>query len=163
MRYLLLVLLLAHQAGASECVGRDSAGCALPGNPAARGVCRDGGCVVTEGRIFVPDEPRPGTSTIESSGRTVTGTNTHFLTELHPGDLLTAAGQTQAVGHIFTDTFLQVGPTETGFAPVLPPNTTFTYVRPVLRQEDATGAQQLWIAPTGRVNTHGGPLGDSPQ
>src|SRR5437870_6014403 len=123
--YLLVLLMVPQVCHATDCTNPDNVGivCGLS-DGLTMGVCTGGACIRT---YTIPGNgPRTGTGTISSSGATVTGSGTAFTSELHVGDDITAAGQTQTVYNIVSDTSLSVG----GFAPVISAGSTFTYTNP---------------------------------
>lgn len=94
------------------------------------------------GRAFVQDSsirfrantaPSLGTGTIESSGTTVTGTNTLFQTELINGDIILANGEARRVTGISSDTSLTVN---AQFTDALPASTPFEKSRLLMVVKD---------------------------
>lgn len=81
--------------------------------------------------------PLAGTGTVSSSGTTVTGVGTAFLSQLHIGDSITASGQIRTVFSIASNTSLT---TSASFSPVLPAATAFTYQLALERWTNDSGA-----------------------
>ncbi|MEK7123244.1 MAG: hypothetical protein AAB855_05320, partial [Patescibacteria group bacterium] len=76
--------------------------------------------------IYYQLVPVAGTGTIASSGTTVTGTGTAFMTQLAIGDIITASGQTKTISAITSNTSLTV---DSAFTANLPGGTSFTFSR----------------------------------
>lgn len=96
-----------------------------------------------------------GTGTLASSGTTVTGSSTVFLSQLEAGDWIVAGGQARKVAAIASNTSLT---TDTAFSPVLPAGTMFSYIRQDLETAAEAGRQtferlthRVMLAPVGDV------------
>jgi hypothetical protein len=97
--------------------------------------------------------PIAGTGTLTSAAAAVTGSGTSFTTQISVGDVLVVGAQSAVVLSVTDNTHLA---TKAAFSPVLN-NSSFQYVRPLLRLSDSSGQSHL-VANDLEVDLGGGSI-----
>lgn len=93
-----------------------------------------------------PSFSAAGSVSVSTGSRTITGTNTFFLTQVGVGDSVTVSGQTRTVVGITSNTELEVNDAFPSGA-----SGTMTVLRSVLGADDSAGAASVVVTGQGRL------------